>query len=142
MNFLSFALSLLLANFSSISDCGVNPVFTIVSQEFSPQNPKTGDNVSWTIQYKVPDGVTVNSARSINSGMINGFLPIQPTESDLCEVLECPIVSGEYSTTNYQTWPDGLSGTKLSLVSQWVDEFDEELLCSKVVLTPSKSLRG
>jgi hypothetical protein len=141
MNLLSFALSLFVFNTSSISDCGVTPIFSIVSQSFEPVSPKSGDNVSWTINYKVPDGVEIKSAYTINYGTINGFIPIDPTESDLCTILECPILSGEYSTTSYQIWPDGLLGTKLSLTSEWFDDSESELLCSKIVVTGQRFLR-
>lgn len=142
MRFLMSAVSLLMFNFSGVSDCGVNPLFTISSQSFEPITPKSGDNVSWTINYKVPEGVKIPAAHSINSGTINGFLPIQPSESDLCEVVECPILPGEYSSTSFQIWPDGLAGTKLSLVSKWVDNSEKELLCSKITVIGQKRLRG
>lgn len=144
MNSLMLALTLYVFNSSGISDCGTKPLFSITSQSFTPSAPKAGDNVSWTINYKVADGVEVTSGRSLNSGTINGFIPIDPTESDLCTIVECPLVSGEYSTSSYQTWPDGLTGTKLSLTSEWVDGSNNQLLCSKVVVTGAqqKSLRG
>ena len=145
MNLLSLAVSLFVINISGISDCGTMPFFTIVSQSFTPSAPKAGENVSWSITYKVPDNVEVTSGRSVNSGTINGFIPIDPTVSDLCTIVECPILSGEYTSTSYQTWPDGLAGTKLALTTQWVDESYNELLCSKVVVTGAQSqqyLRG
>ena len=143
INLLAVAASLFVFNISGVSDCGVNPLFFITSQSFEPSVPKVGDNVSWTISYVVPENVVaINSPRSINSGTINGFIPIEPTESDLCEILECPIYPGEYSSTSYMTWPDGLGGAKLSLTSEWVDENDSELLCSKVVVTGKTNLRG
>jgi hypothetical protein len=142
MNFIMSLLSFAMFNFSGISDCGVKPLFSITSQSFEPNGPKSGDNVSWTINYKVPDGVEIKTATSINSGTINGFLPIEPTESDLCEIVECPILPGEYSSTSFQIWPDGLTGTKLSLISQWVDDLNNELLCSKVSVIGQRRLRG
>lgn len=143
MNLLSLAVSLFVFNSTGISDCGVNPLFTITSQSFEPSVPKVGDNVSWTINYVVPENlVEIKSAHVINSGTINGFIPIDPTESDLCKVVECPIVPGEYSSTGYQIWPDGLAGAKLSLTTQWVDDNESELLCSKVVVTGKSNLRG
>ena len=141
MNLLSLALSLFVLNSSGISDCGTDSLFTITSQSFEPSSPKAGDNVSWTIEYTVPDGVQVKSGLSINSGTVNGFIPIDPTQSDLCTVVQCPILPGKYSSSSYQTWPDGMVGTKLSLVSEWVDDSNNELLCSKVVVTGASYLR-
>ena len=141
MNLLSLALSLFVLNSSGISDCGTDSLFTITSQSFEPSSPKAGDNVSWTIEYTVPDGVQVKSGLSINSGTVNGFIPIDPTQSDLCTVVQCPILPGKYSSSSYQTWPDGMVGTKLSLVSEWVDDSNNELLCSKVVVTGAGYLR-
>lgn len=135
-------MSILTFTTSGISDCGTNPVFSISSQSFSPTSPVAGDNVSWTITYKVPAVAPIESAYSINSGTVNGFIPIDPTKSDLCGVVDCPIVEGEYTTTNYQVWPDGLAGSKIALVSQWVDDANNELLCSKVVVTGKQALRG
>ena len=129
---------------ATIRDCGTDPVFSIVSQSFVPESPKAGDNVSWTIQYKVPDGVEIPSGVNINSGMINGFIPITPTETDLCSVVHCPITPGEYTLTNWQTWPAGLESTKVSLISEWVNENYGELLCSSVTINggQAKTLRG
>lgn len=135
-------MSILTFTTSGISDCGTNPVFSISSQSFSPTSPVAGDNVSWTITYKVPAVAPIESAYSINSGTVNGFIPIDPTKSDLCGVVDCPIVEGEYTTTNYQVWPDGLAGSKIALVSQWVDDANNELLCSKVIVTGKQALRG
>lgn len=141
MNLLMFVLSLFLFNSSGISDCGTKPIFTIVSQNFEPSSPKAGDNVSWTIDYRVPDGVEIKSGLTINSGTVNGFIPINPTESDLCTVVECPILPGKYSSSSYQTWPDGLTGTKIALTSEWVDDSNNQLLCSKVNVIGAGYLR-
>ena len=139
MNLLSLAVSLFVLNNSGISDCGTKPIFSIVSQSFEPSAPKAGDNISWSITYSVPDGIEIKSGFSINSGTVNGFIPIDPTESDLCTVIECPITPGKYTSTSYQTWPDGMTGTKLALTSEWVDDLDNQLLCSKVVVTGGRS---
>lgn len=143
MNLTSVFVVLFGVNFSTIKDCGTNPLFTIVSQDFSPESPKAGENVTWTIQYKVPENVVANTVTSVDSGMINGFLPIDPTYSDLCGLIECPVTSGTYTMSNTNVWPDGLSGSKVILQSEWVDENGSELLCSKVTVTgASKLLRG
>ena len=138
MKFLVFFASAL----STISDCGTNPLFKIVSQSFTSDIPKAGDIVSWTIEYSVPDGLIVNSITSVNSGLINGFLPIDTTTSDLCQEISCPVTSGTYSLTNTVIWPDGVSGSKVVLTSEWEDENGNELLCSKVSVTGAKNLRG
>jgi hypothetical protein len=135
MNYLSLALSLFVFNLTSISDCGTNSLFTITEQSFTPEFPEAGDNVSWTISYSVPDNVEISFARSITSGTLNGFIPIEPTEYDLCEEVGCPLVSGEHENTNWLEWPNGIAGSKISLTSIWLDNSDNELLCSKVVVT-------
>ena len=123
---------------SSISDCGKNPLLKIVSQSFTPDSPTAGDNVSWVIQYQVPDGMVLNNITSINSGLINGFLPIDTTTTYLCPEIGCPVSSGIYSLTNSVTWPDGVSGSKVALTSEWVNENGDELLCSKVSVVGAK----
>jgi hypothetical protein len=129
------ALSLFVFNSSTISDCGFDSLFTITSQSFSPEYPVAGDNVSWVISYTVPDNVEVTFARSVLYGVLNGFIPIETTEYDLCDEVVCPIISGEHTNENWIEWPSGLNGAKVSLTSTWLDDSDNELLCSKVIVT-------
>ena len=124
--------SLFMLGNSGIVDCGKAPLFTITSQSFSPDSPTTGDNTTWEISFAVPDSVDVTNITSINSGIVNGFLPIDTTYTNMCNEVGCPTKPGDYSITNWQIWPDGLVGTKLALTTQWVDQNDNELLCSKV----------
>lgn len=132
-------LFMLFTAISTISNCGIKPLLNIVYQSFIPEIPSGGQNVSWTIQYNVPDGLTVNSISSVNSGIINGFLPIDTTTTDLCPEIGCPLTSGTYTLVNTVTWPDGVSGSKIVLTSEWEDENDNELLCSKVSVVGARS---
>ena len=137
-----FSKLLALFALNSISDCGKNPLFSIVSQDFQPTSPKVGDNVTWTIEFKVPDGLKVDNVTSVNSGVLNGFIPLDTTSSYLCPEVNCPVTSGTYTLENSLTWPDGVAGSKLALTSEWIDTDGNELLCSKVVVTGSQNLRG
>lgn len=130
-------------NMSGVSNCGVNPLFSITSQSFEPSVPKIGDKVFWTINYNVPENVVaIKSPRNINSGTVNSIIPIEITESDLCDILECPIYPGNYSTIIYMNWSNDIADMKLSLINTWVDENDIELLCYKVLVKGKTNLRG
>lgn len=124
---------------TSISDCGTAPQFKITSQSFIPDTPKTGDNTTWTISFTVPENLDVTNVTSVNSGVINGFLPIDTSYTNICDQVGCPVEPGEYTITNWQIWPDGLAGTKVALKSQWVDQDDNELLCSKAVIVGQRN---
>lgn len=124
---------------TSISDCGTDPLFKITSQSFIPDSPKTGDNTTWSISFTVPDCLYVTNVTSVNSGLINGFLPIDTSYTNMCDQVGCPAEAGDYTITNWQIWPDGLAGTKVALTSQWVDQYNNELLCSKAVVVGQRN---
>ena len=132
MNLLAMALSLFVSNYTTTFNCGFNPYFVVNSQELNPAYPKPGDVLSWTVNYTVTDYIEVMSPRNVFYGVKNDLVTIEPMEYDLCEEITCPLTVGEYSHTNYIIWPKSYSG-KLSLTSEWLDEYDNELMCNQMI---------
>jgi hypothetical protein len=132
MNLLSLALSLFVTNYTYTSECGSNPLFTVVSQSLNPEYPRPGDTVEWTVNYSVTEYMEVLSPRNVFYGVRNDITSVEALEYDLCEEIDCPITVGTHSHTNLIIWPSSHINT-LTLTSEWIDEYDNELMCTQMI---------
>ena len=136
----ALAIAAVLATASaSIKDCGGDKALykiTELSQD-PPSSVATGQNVSLTLKYIVSDMVI--GGRVVTSVTYN-YLPLQPTEENLCINTECPITPGEHDGSTWYEWPSGVSGVVASKV-QLYDLSNNLLLCidSKLTATGMKS---
>ena len=121
---------------SQVVDCAAGKsVFTINSQDFSPNPPIVGENTTLWIDYTVPDGVTVDAGTAKYSVSLNG-IPFSPTVDDLCTQVTCPQTSGTYNITSTSVWSGGVSG-KIVTKIQWYDGAGNQLLCSQTTFRVS-----
>lgn len=136
----ALAIAAVLATASAtIKDCGGDKALykiTELSQD-PPSSVATGQNVSLTLKYIVPDMVI--GGRVVTSVTYN-YLPLKPTEENLCINTECPITPGEHDGSTWYEWPSGVSGVVVSKV-QLYDLSNNLLLCidSKLTATGMKS---
>ena len=113
---------------TSVNDCSAGKsLFTLNSAYVAPDVPVAGENVSITIFYTVPEGMTITDGTSEYSATYN-FLPLSTTVEPLCSDVPCPLKSGQYTNQSDTMWPSGISGT-LSTQMKWFDADKDLLLC-------------
>lgn len=118
---------------AQVTDCAAGKsVFTINSQDFTPNPPVAGENATLWIDYTVPEGIDVTSGTAKYSINLNG-IPFAPTVDDLCTQITCPQTPGTYNVTSVSLWNGGVSGKIVSKI-QWFDSTGKELLCSQTTI--------
>ena len=110
----------------SIGSCGTATKFTLNSAGFWPDPALRNENSTISIEFTVPEGLTITSGTAKYSTTYN-FIPFSPSVEDLCTQTTCPIVTGTYNQSSSSTFPD-LSGS-LTVKTEWADENGEPLLC-------------
>lgn len=113
---------------ASVKDCSSgSSLFTLNSASVTPDIPVAGDQVQLSIDYTVPEGLTVTDGTSEYAVTYN-FMPFAPTIEPLCANVPCPLLAGSYKNDSVSTWPSGLSGTIVTQM-KWYDLDRDLLLC-------------
>ena len=119
---------------ATISNCGVNPLFTITQLDQSPLTKVTaGQNVSLTLKYTSYAAV---SAGTVTTAVTYNFIPFKPTVADLCTSVVCPLAPGDHDGSSILATPVGISGTVVSKIT-WNDQDGAQLLCITSTLSVS-----
>ncbi len=117
--------------FGGVSDCAPGAsVFTVNSVSLEPAVPIPGQNVTLTLDYTVPDGVTVTGGETEYDITWN-YIPFEPSYEPLCQDIPCPLGSGRYTNRSTSVWPDSVSGYVTSQM-KWLNEAKEILLCVEI----------
>ncbi len=120
---------------ATISNCGVNPLFTITELGQSPLTKVTaGQNVSLTLKYTSYAPV---DAGTVTTAVTYNFIPFQPTVTDLCTSVACPLAPGDHDGSSSLATPAGISGSVVSTIT-WNDQHGAQLLCitSRLSVSP------
>ena len=113
---------------ATVKDCSSgSSLFALNSASVTPGTPMAGDQVLLSIDYTVPQGLTVTNGTSEYSVTYN-FLPFTPVVEPLCANVPCPLLAGSYKNDSLSTWPSGLSGTIVTQM-KWYDLDRDLLLC-------------
>ena len=124
--FFILALLLPIVNSGSV-DCSLGKsVFKLNSVNIDPVVPIKNENFTVSLDYTVPEGLTITSGTAVYS-MTYNFLPFSPSTDDLCKDTSCPIIPGPHSQSSTSIFPS-LTGT-IVIKTQWFDDSNTQLLC-------------
>ena len=120
------------ASQAAITDCGLTKsLFKLNAAGFWPDPAVQNENSTVSLDYTVPDGVTITEG-TVKYSLTYNFIPITPTVEPLCpNNVECPIVSGTFNRSTSSTFPSSLSGT-MTIKSEWFDSTNNLLLCYQI----------
>lgn len=125
----------LVASQSTVKVCDDSSVFKVQSLTSTPDYPVPGQNWSLVTVFDAP--YQIDSGTSKYSCVLNG-LPVWSETYDLCTQTECPITTGEHTTTGEDAVPK-VSG-KLDCSIQWFHQ-DTSLMCVEFIMKIG-NLRG
>ena len=133
MNFLILVAFSTLSH-AAVSNCGTNSKFTITQLDQSPATYVTsGQNVSLTLKYTSFEAV---EAGTVKTAVTYNFIPFQPSLTNLCDSIVCPLAPGEHDGSSSLIAPSGLSGTLQTTIT-WTDDNGNQLLCIRSSLSIS-----
>jgi len=117
--------------YGEVRDCAAGTsVFTVNSVSLNPAAPVPGQNVTLSLDYTVPAGVTVTGGQTEYDITWN-FIPFEPSYEPLCGDIPCPLGPGRYTNQSTSLWPDSVSGYVTSQM-KWLDEGNKLLLCIEI----------
>jgi len=116
---------------AKITNCGsTRALFKLNTAGFWPDPAVRNGNSTVSLDYTVPDGLTVLDGKVTYTVTYN-FIPLSPSTEPLCtQTVTCPIKSGTYNTSTSTTFPD-VSGS-LHVKAEWKDTADNLLLCYSI----------
>lgn len=112
---------------ATVKNCAPGSIFTLNAVSLAPAAPNPGDPVALSLDYTVPEGVTVADGTTTYAITLN-FIPFAPSTNPLCQDIPCPLGPGTYKNTTTSTWPTGVSGTFTSKMT-WSNLAGETLMC-------------
>jgi hypothetical protein len=117
--------------FGDVRDCGAGTsLFTVNSVALDPMNPVPGQNVTLSLDYTVPAGITVKGGQTEYDITWN-YIPFDPSYEPLCQDIPCPLGPGQYRNKSTSLWPDSVSGYITSQM-KWIDDANQLLLCVEI----------
>lgn len=138
LKFLSSLFTARAAFGASVRDCSSpTALFKLNSVGLEPANPALGSTISLSLDYTVPEGLTVTDGTTTYAITLN-FIPFQPSINPLCQDIPCPLGPGTYSNITQSMWPSGVSGSFTSKMT-WTDQDTAELLCIQISGTLDQS---
>jgi hypothetical protein len=125
---------LFLSNVShaTITDCGLSKsLFKLNAAGFWPDPAVKNDNSTVSLDFTVPEGVTINEG-TVRYSLTYNFIPLSPSVEPLCpNNIECPIVPGTFNKSTSSIFPSGVSGTMV-IKSEWFGPTNNLLLCYQI----------
>lgn len=117
---------------ATITDCGLTKsLFKLNAAGFWPDPAVQNDNSTVSLDYTVPEGVTINEG-TVKYSLTYNFIPLSPTVEQLCvKNVECPIISGTFNRSTSSTFPSGVSGS-MNIKSEWFGPTNNLLLCYQI----------
>lgn len=116
---------------AKITNCGnTRALFKLNAAGFWPDPAIRNGNSTVSLDYTVPDGLTV-AGGTVTYSVIYNSIPLTPSTDPLCsQAVICPIKPGTYNTSSSTTFPDVSGG--LNIKAEWKDDANNLLLCYSI----------